>query len=62
MFSNVVVSRNYKDEVYPRKAGGKDSPNKIDGPVATFNALSVAEAAEGEGGADAYNDEGVFTV
>jgi hypothetical protein len=39
---------NYKDEIYPRKAGGKDSPNKIDGPVATFNALSVAETAEGE--------------
>jgi hypothetical protein len=36
MFSNVVVERNYKDEIYPRKAGGKDSPNKIDGPCRRF--------------------------
>jgi len=42
MISNVVVERNYKDEIYPRKAGGKDSPNKIDGPVAMFTALSQA--------------------
>jgi phage terminase large subunit-like protein len=62
MFSNIITRRNDKDEVYPRKAGGKDSPNKIDGPVAMFNALSVAEASEGEGGADAYNEDGVFTV
>ena len=39
MMSNVVVHRNYKDEVYPRKAGGKDSPNKIDGPVALFTVI-----------------------
>lgn len=62
MFSNIVVTRNHKDEVYPRKAGGKDSPNKIDGPVALFNALSVAETSDGDGGAGAYDDEGVFTV
>lgn len=42
MISNVVVERNYKDEIYPRKAGGKDSPNKIDGPVAMFTCLSRA--------------------
>ena len=42
MISNVVVERNYKDKIYPRKAGGKDSPNKIDGPVAMFTALSQA--------------------
>lgn len=42
MWSNVVVERNYKDEIYPRKAGGKDSPNKIDGPVATLTAISRA--------------------
>lgn len=42
MVSNVVVERNYKDEIYPRKAGGKDSPNKIDGPVALFTCLSQA--------------------
>jgi phage terminase large subunit-like protein len=42
MVSNVVVERNHKDEIYPRKAGGKDSPNKIDGPVAFWTALSQA--------------------
>jgi phage terminase large subunit-like protein len=42
MISNVVVERNYKDEIYPRKAGGKDSPNKIDGPVALWTAMSRA--------------------
>ncbi len=42
MMSNVVVQRNYKDEVFPRKAGGKDSPHKIDGPVALFTAMSQA--------------------
>jgi phage terminase large subunit-like protein len=42
MASNVVVSRNYKDEIYPRKAGGKDSHNKIDGIVALLTALSRA--------------------
>lgn len=61
MFSNVVVHRNYKDEIYPRKAGGKDSPNKIDGPVATLTSLSVAEASDGTG-ASAYDDDGVFMV
>jgi phage terminase large subunit-like protein len=45
MFSNVVVERNHKDEIYPRKAGGKDSPNKIDGPVAGFTAISRASQA-----------------
>jgi phage terminase large subunit-like protein len=42
MWSNIVVERNYKDEIYPRKAGGKDSPHKIDGPVATLTAISRA--------------------
>jgi phage terminase large subunit-like protein len=42
MIGNIVVERNYKDEIYPRKAGGKDSANKIDGPVAMFTALSRA--------------------
>ncbi len=41
MVSNVVIElRN--DERYPHKAGGKDSVNKIDGPVALFTALSRA--------------------
>lgn len=46
MVSNIVVERNYKDEIYPRKAGGKDSPNKIDGPVAWFTCLSRAMVSE----------------
>ncbi len=37
--SNLVTTRNWKDEVYPRKAGGKDSPNKIDGMVAILDTL-----------------------
>lgn len=46
MFSNVVVELNHKGEVYPRKAGGKDSPNKIDGPVAIYTAMSRASQAD----------------
>jgi len=46
MASNIVVERNLKDEIYPRKAGGKDSPNKIDGPVAFFTCLSRARLEE----------------
>lgn len=45
MVSNVVVERNYKDEIYPRKAGGKDSANKIDGAVALWTALARAMKA-----------------
>jgi phage terminase large subunit-like protein len=44
MMSNVVVQRNFKDEVFPRKAGGKDSPNKIDGPVALFTVIGQVMA------------------
>jgi phage terminase large subunit-like protein len=46
MASNVVVQRNFKDEIYPRKAGGKDSRNKIDGIVALVTALSQAMKSE----------------
>lgn len=43
MVGNVVTKRaESNDEIRPSKAGGKDSPNKIDGPVAFFNALSQA--------------------
>lgn len=42
MISNIVTERNHRDEIYPRKAGGKDSANKIDGPVALFTCLSQA--------------------
>lgn len=46
MASNVVVQRNFKDEIYPRKAGGKDSHNKIDGIVALLTTLSQAMKTE----------------
>lgn len=42
MVSNVVVQRNHKGEVYPRKAGGKDSNNKIDGVLALLMGLAKA--------------------
>jgi phage terminase large subunit-like protein len=42
MVANIVVERDHKGQIYPRKAGGKDSPNKIDGAVALFTALSQA--------------------
>jgi len=51
MMSNVVVVRNQKDEIYPRKAGGKDSPYKIDGAMAFFTAL--ARASQGSESAPA---------
>lgn len=55
MASNVVTYRNDKDEVYPRKAGGKDSHNKIDGIVALLTALSrVSVPAEAEKQYQAY--------
>lgn len=46
MISNIVIERNHKDEIYPRKAGGKDSVNKIDGPIAWFTCLSRAMNAQ----------------
>lgn len=57
MASNVVVQRNYKDEIYPRKAGGKDSHHKIDGMVAMLTALVRASAADGS--ASIYLTRGV---
>lgn len=43
MMSNVVAKPiGNRDEVFPVKAGGKDSPNKIDGAVALFTAMSQA--------------------
>ena len=49
MMGNVVIERNHKDEIYPRKAGGKDSHHKIDGAVALFNAISRASGPDGAG-------------
>lgn len=42
MVSNIVVERNHKGEIYPRKSGGKDSWNKIDGAIAWFTAFHRA--------------------
>ncbi len=43
--SNIVTVVNEIGEVYPRKAGGKDSPNKIDPWMAIFTAISRASLA-----------------
>lgn len=59
MMGNVVVERNHKDEIYPRKAGGKDSHNKIDGPVALLTALS--RAMVGTVGPSVYESRGVLS-
>jgi len=61
MASNVVVVPSHKDEVYPRKAGGKDSHNKIDGIVALLTALSVADRESGDG-SSVYDEEEVFVL
>ena len=42
MIGNIVIERDHKGQIYPRKAGGKDSHNKIDGAIALFTALSRA--------------------
>jgi phage terminase large subunit-like protein len=42
MIGNIVVERDHKGQIYPRKAGGKDSHFKIDGAIALFTALSRA--------------------
>lgn len=46
MMGNIVAVPNFKDEVYPRKAGGKDSPHKIDGPVALFTVIGQVVGPE----------------
>jgi phage terminase large subunit-like protein len=46
MVSNIVKEPNHKGEIYPRKAGGKDSWNKIDAVIAWFTALSQAMQQE----------------
>ncbi len=58
MVSNVVVHRDYKDQIYPRKQGGKDSPHKIDGVMATL--FQLARLLTGETGPEPspYEDEG----
>lgn len=46
MMSNVVAHPNYKSELYPRKSAGKDSPYKIDGPVALLMAIGMSQRDE----------------
>jgi phage terminase large subunit-like protein len=41
MFQNVYCEPDHKDNIYPRKEN-KNSPNKIDGAVATINAMARA--------------------
>ena len=41
MFENVVCEPDHKDNIFPRKEN-KNSPNKIDGAVATINAMARA--------------------
>lgn len=48
MVSNVVAEPNHKGEIYPRKAGGKDSHNKIDGVFCLLMGLSRAMTKEPE--------------
>lgn len=57
MVSNVVVKRDYKDQIYPRKMGGKDSPNKIDGFMTILFLLArMLEAPLSEMDEDGYSD------
>jgi phage terminase large subunit-like protein len=58
MVSNVVVHRDYKDQIYPRKQGGKDSPHKIDGVMATLFQLGRLLTGEEPIAPSPYEDEG----
>lgn len=60
MASNVVVQRNHKGEIYPRKAGGKDSHHKIDGITALLTVGTRALA--GEHPPSVYETRGVVTL
>lgn len=62
MVSNVVVFRDYKDQIFPRKLGGKDSPNKIDGVVATLLQLSRRLAPAEEEPPSVYETRGVLRL
>lgn len=61
MASNVVAVRNHKGELYPRKSGGKDSHNKIDGITALLTAASRAMTTTAPV-ASAYEDHGLMVV
>lgn len=61
MMSNVVIQRDHKDQIYPRKLGGKDSHHKIDGVVAwllqAYRRLSFVEEQPSK-----YETGGVVTI
>jgi phage terminase large subunit-like protein len=58
MVSNVVVQRDHKEQIYPRKQGGKDSPHKIDGVMATLFQLGRLLTGEEPTAPSPYEDEG----
>jgi phage terminase large subunit-like protein len=60
MASNVVVVRNHKGEIYPRKAGGKDSHNKIDGMFTLLMGSSRAMVPNDDDGPSVYEERGVL--
>ena len=63
MVSNVVAHQNYKEQVTPRKLGGKDSPNKIDGAMATMYALARRLAPEDEDpGPSSLETDGILAL
>jgi phage terminase large subunit-like protein len=64
MASNVVVVRNHKGEIYPRKAGGKDSHNKIDGMFTLLMGISraMAPSDEDEDRSSYYDGRGVLVI
>ena len=59
MFQNVFCEPDMKDNIFPRKES-KNSNNKIDGAVATINAMARAMYDTGES-ASAYEDRGILT-
>lgn len=58
MISNVVVQRDHKDQIYPRKQGGKDSPHKIDGVMATLFQLGRLLTGEEPPAPSPYESDG----
>jgi phage terminase large subunit-like protein len=58
MAANVVCFTDQKNNIFPRKAGGKNSENKIDGIVATLFAVARIVALEHDQDS-VYNDHGL---
>jgi phage terminase large subunit-like protein len=62
MFTNVVCLRNHKGEVYPRKAGGKDSPHKIDGIFCLLMGLSRTMNLDPPAEPSVYEERGLTSL